>query len=439
MFSIEQKELAKWAMEYALHRGCEAARVLLYEGSDTEFEVRNDQLDRLQQSTERQLAFHLFVDGRYGAFSTNRLVKEELTTFIGEAVDAVRYLAPDRDRKLPAPELYFKGNAPSLQLFDEAYQQIDPDQKLSIAKETAAEVLGTDKRLLSIQSNWSDGCSAHYLVTSNGFEGEHAVSYYSLSASVSVKGRGEAKPESYWYDQALTFDDLIKQGIGKEAMRRALAKIGQKKAPSGRYAVLVDNLNSARLLSPLLSAISGPSLQQNNSFLLNKLGQRVLSEKVELVDDPHVPAAFGSRWFDNEGIATCHRPIFDKGMLETYFLDTYFASKMGMPQTISGPSRLVLKPGLRTCDQMMAELGHGILITGFNGGNCNSSSGDFSFGIEGFLVENGCLVQPIAEMNMTGNILTLWLSLQEIGNDPRRNNAYQIPSLLFNNVNISGV
>jgi len=438
MLSIEQKELAQWAMEHALNQGCQEARVLLYQGSDTEFEVRNDQLDRLQQSTERQLAFHVFVDGKYGAFSTNRLVKDELALFINEAVEAVKYLAPDTDRKLPSPELYFSGKATSLQLFDDTYNQIGPDQKLDLAKETAAEIFGTDKRLLSVQSNWNDGCSTHYLIASNGFEGEQAVSYYSLSANVSVKGKGEAKPEAYWYDQALTYNDLIKKNIGKEALRRALDKIGQQKAPSGKYALLVDNLNSARLLSPLLSAISGSSLQQNNSFLLNKIDQQIVSEKVVLVDDPHVPAAFGSRWFDNEGIATKHRPIFDNGVLKTYFLDTYFASKMGMPQTISGPSRLVLMPGTRTCEQMMGGVERGVLVTGFNGGNCNSSSGDFSFGIEGFLLEHGHIVRPIAEMNITGNMLTLWSSLQEIGNDPRRNNAFQIPSLLFNEVNLSG-
>lgn len=425
-------------MEHALKRGCKASRVLLYQGSDTEFEVRNEQLDRLQQSTERQMAFHLFVDGKYGAFSTNRLVKEELTAFIDEAVEAVKYLAPDPNRKLPSPELYFSGNAPSLQLFDEAHQQVSPDQKLSLAKEVAAEILGADKRLLSVQSSWSDGRSMQYLVSSNGFEGEHEVTYYSLSACVSVKGKGDARPEAFWYDQALTFNNLIKQGIGKEALGRALSKIGQQKVDSGKYTLLVDNMNSGRLLSPILSAINGPSLQQNNSFLLNKLNQYIVSEKVTLVDEPHVPGAFGSRWFDNEGVATQHRYIIEFGVLRTYFLDTYFALKMKMPQTISGPSRLVLKPGVRSCEAMMSDVEKGILVTGFNGGNCNSNSGDFSFGVEGFLIENGIIVRPIAEMNITGNMLSLWASLQEIGNDPRRNNAYLIPSLLFTDVNLSG-
>jgi len=438
MLTIEQKELARWAMDFALLQGCQEVRVMLYEGSDTEFEVRNEQLDRLQQSTEHQMAFHLFVDKRYGAFSTNRLLKDELAAFIREGVEAVRFLAPDPDRLLPSPDLYYKGDGESLRLYDNAIEQLEPDIKLAVVRAAAAEVFNTDDRVLSVQSNWNDGCSKHYLLTSNGFEGEHAVSYYSLSVTVSVKGEGEAKPEAFWYDQALSFDDLIQRGIGQEALRKALAKVGQQKVASGQYTLLVDNLNSARLLSPLLTAISGASLQQNNSFLLNCLGKQVLSEKVTVVDDPHLPAAFGSRWFDNEGIATHRRYVFNRGVLETYFIDTYFASRMGLQQTISGPSRLVLELGNRACEEMIESIEKGILVTGFNGGNCNSSSGDFSFGIEGFFIEGGRLTQPIAEMNMTGNMLTLWSSVEEIGNDPRRNNAYQIPSLKFGRVDLSG-
>lgn len=439
MVSNTHKTIAAWSLEQALKQGCQEARVTLYEGSDTEFEVRNDQLDRLQQSTEHQLVFHVFVDGRFGTFSTNRLDKVELAPFIREAVDAVRFLAPDAHRKLPDPARYYNGLGVDLCLVDPGIDSLNPDTKLDLAKAAALEVYGQDKRVLSVQANWNDGASNNYILSSNGFEGEQAVSYYALSVTVSVKGKGDARPEAYWYDQALAYNDLIKQGVGKEALNRALAKIGQRKVASGLYTVVVDPQNSGRLLSPVLSALNGAALQQNNSFLREKLGVNVFSDNVTLIDDPHLPKAFGSRWFDNEGVATLNRPVIQQGVLQTYFLDTYHASKMGLEPTISGPSRLVLEPGVNDCEAMVASLDKGILITGFNGGNCNSSSGDFSFGIEGFLVENGQRVQPLSEMNMTGNMLSLWSQLAEVGNDPRRNNAYQIPSLRFEGVTVSGV
>ena len=78
-------------------------------------------------------------------------------------------------------------------------------------------------------------------------------------------------------------------------------------------------------------------------------------------------------------------------------------------------------------------------MTGFNGGNCNSSTGDFSYGIEGFLIERGQLTRPVAEMNVTGNMLTLWSHLAETGNDPRLSSSWRVPSLLFDDVDFSGL
>jgi len=439
MILSKYKKLAKWAMDFSLEQGCQAARVSVYSGSDTEFEIRDKQLDRLQQSSENQMILNLFVDGRYGSFSTNRMEKNELGKFIINAVESVRYLAPDTNRQLPNPDFYYKGDHKDLALYDSRMTELQPDEKLQLAYDAANEILGTDERILSVQSSYSDGESFSYMIASNGFEGENSVSYYSLSVCVSVKGDGESRPESYWYDQALSYEDLIKKDIGKIALERTLRKLGQEKVQSGNYMMVVDNLNSGRLLSPILSALNGSALQQNNSFLLEKKGEQVLSEKVTLIDDPHIAHSFGARYFDNEGVATQKRFIFNKGILETYFIDTYNALKMGVEPTISGPSHLVLENGSHSMEEMIASLEKGILVTGFNGGNSNSSSGDFSFGIEGFLIEDGKMTQPVSGMNITGNLLALWNNLEEIGNDPRLNSAYLIPSLMFKDVDFSGL
>jgi len=439
MIADKYKKLAKWAMEFSLNEGCQAAKVSIYSGSDTEFEIRDKQLDKLQQSSENQMILNLYVDGRYGSFSTNRMEKHELSKFIINAVESVRFLAPDTNRQLPNPERFYKGGKPDLELYDLKINELQPDEKLQLAYDAANEILGTDKRILSVESSYSDGESFSYMITSNGFEGESSLSYYSVMVSVSLQGEGESRPESYWYDQALSYEDLKKSGIGKIALDRTLQKLGQEKIESGNYHMLVDNMNSGRLLSPFLSAMNGSALQQKNSFLLDKKGEQVMSDKVTIVDDPHIPHSFGARYFDNEGVATRKRYLFNKGVLETYFIDTYNAFKMGVAPTISGPSHMVFELGQRSMEEIISTLEKGILITGFNGGNSNSTSGDFSFGIEGFLIENGKLTKPVSGMNITGNMLSLWKDLEEVGNDPRLNNAYQIPSLLFKNVDFSGL
>jgi len=439
MISNENKKLAQWAMDYALKNGCQAAKVSLYSGSNTSFELRDAQMDKLQQASESRMSLFLYVDGRYGTYSTNRLDKKELESFIRNGVESTRYLAEDEARVLPDASRYYKGGKPDLQLLDPKFSAVNPDNKVALAQAIAEEALGKDPRIISVESSYGDGDGFSYQITSNGFEGETQQSWYSLSASVAVKGEGEARPSSYWYESSLYLDKLVKEGVGQKALERTLQKIGQKKTKSGRYTMVVDPMNSGQLLRPMLSAIFGSALQQKNSFLLDKLGQKVGSDKFTLLDEPHLIGASGARYFDSEGVATERRSVFDKGVLKTYYIDTYNAKKMYVDPTVANPSILVMQLGNKDLNGLISDVAHGILVTGFNGGNSNSSTGDFSYGIEGFLIEKGKLTLPLSEMNVTGNMITLWNSLAETGNDPRLNSSWRIPSLVFEDVYFSGL
>ncbi|WP_455627793.1 TldD/PmbA family protein [Parabacteroides chinchillae] len=439
MITKENKKLAQWAMEYALKNGCQASRVSLYNGSSSSFEIRDMKIDRLQQASENSLVIHLFVDGRYGSFSTNRLDKQELEKFIRNGIDSTRYLAEDKARTLPDASLYYKGGSADLQLLDPKFDSIQPDDKVALAMKTCEEMMGKDDRIISANSSYSDEKDFKYMVASNGFEGDACGSSFSLVASVSIRGEGDARPESYWYDSSLYYDTLMKEGIGVKALERVFRKLGQKKIASGKYTMIVDNMNSARLLSPVIDALYGSSIQQRNSFLLDKLNQQVIGEKITLMDEPHLIRASGARYFDGEGVATKKLPVFENGILKTYYIDTYTANKMDMEPTIASPSILALQPGDKDLNGLIASADKAILVTGFNGGNCNSTTGDFSYGIEGFLVEKGKLAQPVSEMNVTGNMLTLWSNLAEAGNDPRMSSSWRIPSLVFEGVDFSGL
>jgi PmbA protein len=158
-----------------------------------------------------------------------------------------------------------------------------------------------------------------------------------------------------------------------------------------------------------------------------------------LVDNPLLPKALGAKCFDREGIAAKKRNVFENGVLKTYFIDSYIANKLNVSPTTGSPSVLYFEKGDGTQQELMAKMGNGILVTGFNGGNCNSSTGNFSYGIEGFLVENGEPKRPISEMNITGNMLTLWSNLSGIGTDTLKSSSWQMPSLLFDAVDFSGL
>jgi PmbA protein len=426
-------------MDFALKNGCQASRVSLYKGSNSSFEVRDMKIDRLTQASESGLVIHLFIDGRYGSFSTNRLEKSELERFIQNGIDSTRYLAADEARMLPDPSLYYKGGGKDLELADTRFDSVNPDEKKDLALKVCDEIMGKDARIISATSSYGDNKSAGYMVASNGFEGENSSSSYTLVGSVSIKGEGEARPEAYWYDSAVFLSKLVKEGIGIKALERALRKIGQRKTASGKYTMVVDNMNSSQLVSPIIGAMYGSSIQQKNSFLLDKLSTKVLGDNVTIIDEPHLTGKRGARYYDNEGVCTRRMPLFENGVLKNYYFDTYYANKLATASTISSPSILTIGMGNKNIDGLIASVDKGILVTGFNGGNSNSSTGDFSYGVEGFLIENGKLTQPISEMNITGNLITLWNNLIEIGNDVRESSSWRIPSLTFEEVDFSGL
>ena len=437
MTKEEKYNLAKWAMNHALENGAQQASVSISNSRSSSVEVREEKMDKLEQAIQSNLSIRLYVDSKFSAHSTNRLKKEELAGFIEEAIAATRYLSEDEFRTLPDPELYYRSGGPDLKTFDNSFDHNDPQQKIDLAFKAEQEALGRDERIISVSASYSDGIYERVMVTSNGFEGDTANSSYGLNAQVSVKG-GDARPSSYWSETAVFYEDLKKTEIGRKALDLALKKIGQKKVTSGKMQMIVENRIVGRLFSPLISALNGSAVQQKNSFLANQLGEKIFSEKLTVTDDPFIVSGRGSRLFDNEGLATKKRPVFENGVVKNFFIDTYYGKKLEMPPTSGSTTNLVFNTGNKNLEELIATVQKGILVTGFNGGNCNGATGDFSYGIEGFLIENQKIVQPVSEMNITGNMKTLWSAIAEIGNDTFEQSSWLTPSVLFYDVDFSG-
>jgi len=438
---MDRKEkyiLARWAVEHAVKSGASEARVIINDSRNNSVSVRQEKIENLEQSIESGMTISLFVDKKYSVHSTNRMdKKEELKSFIEEAIKATRYLAEDEYRRLPDPELYYKGGGPDLKIFDDKFLSVDPGERIDTAYAIEREASGKDERVISVTGAYGDGMSRAVMVTSNGFEGDRAITFYSVTASVSVK-QGDARPGESWYESSLFYDRLKKGGTGKTAMEKALKKLGQEKIHSATMPMIIDNRLAGHILSPLIRSLRGSAIQQKNSFMTDMLGEKTGSEKLHLTDDPFIISGHGSRLFDNEGLAIKKRNIFDKGVLKEYYIDTYYGRKLGMQPNSGSTGNLVLQSGDKSQEEMIASLDNAILVSGFNGGNANDSTGDFSYGIEGFLIKGGEIVQPVAEMNITGNLLQLFKDLAETGNDVYEDSAWRTPSLLFDNVNFSG-
>ena len=430
--------LADLVIEHALKSGAQQVSVTIDESRSNNIEIRDQKIDSLKESNQNNLTINLYVDKKFSSHSTNRMKKEELFRFVEEAVVATRYLAEDEFRSLPEPELYYKGSGPDLNTFDVKLDSVDAKTKIDLANQSLNEAYKKDDRIISVSSNYYDYISGRVMVTSNGFKGDSRDSGTGLSVSVSLK-TDTGRPSDYWNERAVFFDQLKTVDIGKKALEKAIKKIDPKKIASGKYPVVIDNRVARNIANPVFQALQGASLYQKQSFLIGKENKPVASSLLTVMDDPLIPSGFGSRLFDDEGLMAVKRPVIEKGVLKSYFIDNYYGRKLGMKPTSGGSSNIVVITGTRSLDEMIGDIKKGVFITGFIGGNCNGSTGDFSYGIEGFLIQDGKFIHPVNEMNITGNMNDFWFRLIETGNDPNPGSAWRFPSLMFDKVDLSGL
>ncbi|MCP4550670.1 MAG: TldD/PmbA family protein [Bacteroidetes bacterium] len=434
----EKFELANWAVDFAKRNGADEVSVSIYNYKGSDISIRKQKIDKIQESIERGLSISFYVDNKYSSHSTNRLNKDSLERFITEAIASTKYLTKDEFRVLPDPSMYFKGEGIDLKLYDASYDAIDPKTKLDIAMQVEEETLGMDDRIIAVTSDYGDGLVSQVKVISNGFEAyEESTSFY-VSASASIKD-ANSRPSGSDSVNSHFMNKIDAKGIGKIAVKRAIQKLGQKKIASGKYVMLLENRMAGSLLSSFLNGTYGSNLQQKRSFMEGMKGKKVASDKLSIVDNPLIISGSNSRLYDSEGLAANIMPVVEKGVLKNYYIDTYYGKKLDMVPTTGRSSNLEFAYGNRDLKAMTNGIKKGIIVTGFNGGNSNSATGDFSYGIDGLLVENGKIVNPVSEMVISGNHKTFWSQLAEVGNDPITNRSWRTASMLFEDVSFSGL
>jgi PmbA protein len=435
-------EAAQEAVRLALGRGAREAAAAVSRSRHVELAWRDGKLETVTEATTRGLGLDLYVDGRFASVSTSDLRPEELDRFIAEGVALTRTLSPDPHRRLPDPELY-RGRAElDLELADAAYGSRDAGMRRQAAEEVeaAARAVPGAEAIVSVSASVQDTASERALVASNGFEGVRRGTDYAVSAEVSVRDPDGRRPEDWDAASARFLSDLPPPSeIGRGASRRALSRIGSRKGESAVSAMAVDHRAAGRLVGALFGALSASSLQQKRSFLEGKAGSGVGSDWLDVEDDPFVVRGLGSRLWDGEGLAARRFPVFERGVLRNFYVDCYYGRKLSMAPTTARVSNLAWRQGDAGQEGLLARMGEGVLVTGFLGGNSNGTTGDFSFGVQGFRVRGGRIGEPVGEMNVSGNHLELWRHLVAVGNDPYRYSALATPTLLFEGVQFAGL
>ena len=489
---ITDKELAfvREALETAQAAGAQHARATLTVSEEDLVATLDGEVDRVTHCADRSLSMALFVDGRFGSYSTNKLGREALQGFIRQAVDATRMVAEDPCRTLPDPARCCRDalTGDELGLVDPARDALTPADRQRIAlsasvtlaergeprnvdissrqfersevrisgpagpgtlAETKSErglrpqgVAGgrAPFKIVSEEGEYSDSIYDSVVMDTNGLCCRHSESSFDYGVEITVESGGQ-KYSGYWWDASSQSAALDAAACGRRALERAVGQIGSKPARSGRYTAVIDAEMASKMVSPLLRALSGYSIQQHNSFLMDSVGKQLFPEGLTILDVPRIPGQTCSKYFDSEGVATVQAPIVERGVVREYFINTYMANKMQLAPTVEDATRPKVLPwpeaGLDRAE-ILRRCGSGILVTDFNGGNSNPVTGDFSYGIEGYLFKDGRIVRPVSEMLMTGNFLTLWARLLAAGDDARPCQSKLVPTLAFAEVDFSG-
>ena len=438
LLTKEEMALARHCLAYAQERGAQKVRITLTKSLLNLVGLLNGEVDKTAHALDRSLQLQLFVQERFGSFSSNRLDKANLEAFIREAVETVKMLEADACRDLPARERVAKDavTGQELGLYDTEYETLTAEKRREMALRSMA---WPQEGLIAEEGEYSDSVFDSYTIDSQGLEARHTETSFEIGYESTVEDAEGNHFSSYWWDASPRLKNLGLEGCAARAYKRAMEQIGPKSVPSRQYTLILDSECASKVVTPLLNALGGYSLQQKNSFLSDSLDKQLFPEGLTILDMPRTKGDTGCRLFDSEGVATREMPIIEKGVVKTYFLNTYISRKMEMEPTIEDATRVRVMPlgGCKTQQDVLDKVKDGILVTGFNGGNSNPATGNFSYGIEGFLIKDGKRVHPVREMLITGSFLNLWSQLLVAADDARPCLSKLVPTLAFKNVDFS--
>ena len=421
------------ALRVAKRAGAHSADSVCIESDSSEVRVRGEEIEHVKQARERTLGLRVFVEGATGlqqaVTSTSDLSERAIERLAEDSVALARETAPDPDAGLPQDG--FAGVLPELDLLVAKDREAGIEHHVEAAREAEAAARQVDEKI--VNSEGADAGSSfrhvHY-ANSAGFDGQYESASHSISCSPIAADEQGAMQTDYWYTVARSLAALeAPAAVGKRAAERALGQLGARRIATGEYPVVFDSPTARNLLGSLVGCLSGYAVYRKSSFLAGRLGETIAASDITVIDDGRLPAGLGSRPFDGEGQPTRRNVIVEGGRLRSYLLDCYSARKLGLASTGNatrgagsapgvGSTNLWLEPGSAgSLDDILADTGKGLLVTGMFGQGFNPVTGDFSRGAKGFWIENGKASHPVEEITIAGNLGDMLCDVNAIGNE----------------------
>ncbi len=443
MTEREALELATSAVEMAIKAGADAAEATLSHAKRFHVEAREKTISKLEGSTAKSLHVRIFRDGgRRVSVSTSDLTPESVVRALHAAVEQAAVVSTDAFAALPDGCGRFAGE---LALFDAAVAQRDDALKVDDALAMEKAVRDADPRVVnSSGSQYADSAAIIALANSNGFGAAYTSTRASRS-SVPVAEAGGVKRTGHYGTAGRFFAELEPpEHVASKAARRAVELFGARKPATARLPVIFERDVAAAVLHDLFSAVSASNVAVGNSWLAERLGDRIGSELVTIVDDGTLPGKLGSSPFDGEGVATRRTGVFERGTLRSFLFDSYYARRLGAKTTGNstgggiGANNFYLEPGKRTLDELIASTKRGVLVLDTIGFATEHATGTYSRGARGFMIENGERAYPIDEFTVAGNFAEMLAAVDAVADDLIFDSSIVSPSFRIAEMTISG-
>lgn len=424
--------------------GADGADAVLFSGESLSVARRLGKTEEVDRAEGRDLGLRVFVGKRSAIVSSSAVDPAGFADLAERAVAMARVVPEDPYSGMA--ETWAAPEVVALDLEDPA----EPDAEALIARAALAE----DAAMAVPGITNSEGAGASYarsvgvLITSDGFIGKNMRTSHSISASA-LAGQGTGMQRDYDYSGTVYLADLDDAvAIGRSAGERAVRRLNPIRPKTGRYPVIYDPRVAGGLLGHLAGATNGSGVARGTSFLKDRMGQRIFAAGIDIHDDPRRVRGLRSRAFDGEGTPTRARKIIEDGVLTSWFLDSRSARQLGLVSTghaargtsappSPSPSNLYLAPGKMSPEELMSDIKEGIYITELIGMGVNGVTGDYSRGAAGFMIRDGILAEPVAEITIAGNLTDIFASMTP-ANDLRFRRGTDAPSVRVEGLTIAG-
>jgi PmbA protein len=442
-------EVATQTIRQALDRGATDAECTLAEGEEFSALVRMRSLETLKDAGSRAAGLRVLVGRRVGSSYTSDLSAEGIRKLVDSAIELAAISSEDPHAGLPEPSEL--GKLPGdLQLFSADVNTLDTDHRIEQARQTEEAAFAADPRITNSEgASFSAYSGERLFANSRGFLGSYRTSSCSLSTTP-VARQGEFMERDYWYSSARSYSRIESPAqIGRRAAERTVRRLGARKVATQKVPVIFDQQTARSLLGNVFDAVEGDAIYRQASFLAGKLGDRVASENVTIIDDGTLPGLFGTAPFDDEGVPSRRTVVIDRGVLRSYLLNTYTALKLSMKTTGNaargitgntgvGHGNLFLEKGERSPDELVRGIRRGLYVTELIGSGVNIVTGDYSRGAAGQWIENGEFAYPVSEVTIASTLQQMLMDLESVGSDLEFRSSVASPTVAIREMTVSG-